>query len=164
MYAQTSFENRTNDRLLYQAREPRAFGPGIEATWTALEAEFEVQPASVEWHISRGYKAVLRAIARGALFALAGTASGLLVYAVVSQVSAADAGRVLAGLMFATAWLFVGIAVTAGRRAVTTTNLALAATLFVLAFTGMPVALATLVSATGLTISLGTLLPNPVRR
>ena len=164
MYAQTSFQNSTNDRFLYQAREPRAFGPGIEATWVALEAEFAAKPVSAERHSSRGYKATLTAIARVSLFALAATVSGLLVYAIVSQVGAADAGRVLAGLMFATAWLFVGIAAIAAGWAVTTANLALAVTLFVLAFTSMPVAAATLVSATGLTISLGAVLPNPVHR
>ncbi len=164
MYAQTSLQTRTNDRFLTQTGDPRAFGPGAEATWEALEVDFATKLISPEQHASRGYKTVLRAIARASLFALAGTASGLLVFAIVSYFGAADASHVLAGLMFATAWLFVGIAVVVEHWTVTTANLALAAALFVLAFTGMPLAVAALVSVTGLTISLGTVLPSPVRQ
>lgn len=164
MYAQTSVENRTNDRFLTQPRQPRAFGPGADATWAALEADFATYVVTTERPVGRGYKNAARVIGQVSRYALAGLASGLLVYAVVSQLGAADAVRALAGLTFATAWLFVANALVAARWPVVSANLLSAVVLFGLAFAGLPLGVAALVSATGLTVGLGAVLPESQRR
>ncbi len=138
MNALQVFENRTNDRFLSIApRFSAPSGPGNQATWQELDVHASVTPGLTP-RLARRASVVgsLIRMSRATAAAAAGLSLGWLLTTFIATLSGADGIRILSALLFASAWIYVGLAAVAGRWMPALALIGLALVLFALAVAG----------------------------